>query len=473
MTETKRSISLLGTDSLDHDEKKPNILRSGNLVNDEKKLNPTKAGRKPIDTEPKSRRTAQNRAAQRAYRERKERKMKDLEEKVASLEDDKLKALSEQEILKAQINLLKRELSRATGQSANPLVESFDKSFVAAGQTASLLADMPLPDGASLWSWNSAFSNTKFLPQIESVQQLPDLVSGSSSSTSPLNDTTNATPTSSNLDSSSTISSANLNLVPTFDEQVNPFCAKLSEACGGANKPVPKVRRWGNPVPPMLDSKTDAFFALPGQDSPFHSLFSPKEGLTDSFFNSEISTNTLNLTQVEDTSPYDPLEFLNDAGFDVSLAFGNPTNDELSKPDLDNTDQNLASLVTEESIYDPLAKANAQFDFNECIKEATSSIQTSRTNSEAEGHHTVSSMSSFNNSPTILEEKEEVIPAGQKTMRCSEIWDRITSHPKYTEIDIDGLCKELQTKAKCSEKGVVINVNDVHNMIERSAWKKQ
>lgn len=52
-------------------------------------------GRKPIDTEPKSKRTAQNRAAQRAYRERKERKMKELEDKVRLLEDANVRALTE------------------------------------------------------------------------------------------------------------------------------------------------------------------------------------------------------------------------------------------------------------------------------------------------------------------------------------------------------------------------------------------
>lgn len=46
-------------------------------------------------------------------------------------------------------------------------------------------------------------------------------------------------------------------------------------------------------------------------------------------------------------------------------------------------------------------------------------------------------------------------------LRCSEIWDRITAHPKYSDIDIDGLCSELMAKAKCSERGVVINADDV------------
>ncbi|KAK6462262.1 Bzip transcription factor Pap1 bound To Dna, partial [Scheffersomyces coipomensis] len=66
--------------------------------------------RKPIETEPKSKRTAQNRAAQRAYRERKERKMKDLEDKVKNLEDKNIKVTTEADFLKAQVEMLKKEL---------------------------------------------------------------------------------------------------------------------------------------------------------------------------------------------------------------------------------------------------------------------------------------------------------------------------------------------------------------------------
>ncbi|KAI8824455.1 uncharacterized protein EV422DRAFT_321116 [Fimicolochytrium jonesii] len=46
-----------------------------------------KPGRKPATTEPANKRTAQNRAAQRAFRERKERYVKELEERLAQLED--------------------------------------------------------------------------------------------------------------------------------------------------------------------------------------------------------------------------------------------------------------------------------------------------------------------------------------------------------------------------------------------------
>ena len=80
----------------------------------DKKLH-TKPGRKPIETEPKSKRTAQNRAAQRAYRERKERKMKDLEDKVLLLEEQNIKVATESDFLKAQVDMLKQELARYRG----------------------------------------------------------------------------------------------------------------------------------------------------------------------------------------------------------------------------------------------------------------------------------------------------------------------------------------------------------------------
>ncbi|KAL3240332.1 DNA-binding transcription factor YAP1 [Nakaseomyces bracarensis] len=60
------------------------------------------------------------------------------------------------------------------------------------------------------------------------------------------------------------------------------------------------------------------------------------------------------------------------------------------------------------------------------------------------------------------ENDDSVVPSRDDgLLRCSEIWDRITAHPKYSDIDIDGLCSELMAKAKCSERGVVINADDV------------
>ena len=65
-----------------------------------------KPGRKPAVDEPKSKRTAQNRAAQRAYRERKEKYAKELETRVAELEQQ----LSDQSLFFQENLLLKRRI---------------------------------------------------------------------------------------------------------------------------------------------------------------------------------------------------------------------------------------------------------------------------------------------------------------------------------------------------------------------------
>ncbi|CAJ0902891.1 22624_t:CDS:2 [Entrophospora sp. SA101] len=64
-------------------------------------LKKKKAGRKPLTTTPNSKRKAQNRAAQRAFRERKERYVQELEDKIKELESVSAKSNHENEQLKS------------------------------------------------------------------------------------------------------------------------------------------------------------------------------------------------------------------------------------------------------------------------------------------------------------------------------------------------------------------------------------
>lgn len=62
----------------------------------------------------------------------------------------------------------------------------------------------------------------------------------------------------------------------------------------------------------------------------------------------------------------------------------------------------------------------------------------------------------------------QIVPSKDgKMLKCSEIWDRITTHPKYSDLDIDGLCGELMAKAKCSERGVVVDADEVHSALTK------
>lgn len=70
-----------------------------------------KPGRKPLTTEPSSKRKAQNRAAQRAFRERKEKHLKDLETKVQELEKMSEAANNENDALRAKVDKMTAELN--------------------------------------------------------------------------------------------------------------------------------------------------------------------------------------------------------------------------------------------------------------------------------------------------------------------------------------------------------------------------
>lgn len=432
MMETKRSFIEDAEAATNHEDKKPH----------------TKPGRKPIDAEPKSKRTAQNRAAQRAYRERKERKMKDLEDRVAHLEDDKIKASTEKDLLQAQVELLKRELSRFKGSG-------YISTVLGDAAKAKVAMQPPQTD----------FGLTSESPN----SQLPDLVSGSSSSTSPLEDTLRVSP------GSDTSAPLYLNLSPQnqfslvggFEEQVDPFCVNLNEACGNKQQPEPKYYRLSDPVPPVTEAD-DKSFARWSSDSPLNTLFTPTAASTgDPFFSG--TDSHLHLPTTDGTD--DPLSFLNDKNFDVSLALG-PGNDVFAREKVEADP--LANLITEESVYDPFNSVNTNFTFNEFVKSSLpSDVSSSGADSVLDAGKSESSYASLNayNSPAMVKDNTEVVPAGDEQVRCSEIWDRITSHPRYTEIDIDGLCSELKSKAKCSEKGVVLNNKDVNTLIERSVLK--
>lgn len=473
---------------------------------DDKKLH-SKPGRKPLESVPKSKRAAQNRAAQRAYRERKERKMLDLEDKVKALEDETVRANTESDFLKAQVKMLKNELSRYRGhndfsdlQLPNKVGHlSHPKSNTVTVKSETPTSTDSSPDDQKDFSVDFPWSKDNLKNLKDSLNtsvssgtgqnsyQLPDLVSGSSSSTSPLNDNILVSPDSNNSNSNpSTVNSRDFDFASGFEEQVDPFCVQLNEACGTKQCPVPKYQRTAS----VSEAEKASLIQFPAQQysSPFTTLIDNRNNLdlSDPFFSNSNPAN-YDFTLAGDN--HDPLSFLNDTNFDVSLAFadnvnsGGNTSSETKKES-----DPIASLTTEESAYDPLNYVNTNFNFNEFVKSSVpSEISNSRSNSFNDVKSSASSTSSYNNyspqmtknttKPDIIREEEDddnsVVPAPEKTVRCSEIWDRITSHPKYTEIDIDGLCNELKSKAKCSERGVVLNSADVNQLLEQSAILKR
>ncbi|GBB92424.1 hypothetical protein RclHR1_02000005 [Rhizophagus clarus] len=85
--------------------------KTGSDVQSEQPTEPQKKkpGRKPLTNTPSSKRKAQNRAAQRAFRERKERYVKELENKIKELESMSAKSVQENQQLKSLVEQLQAE----------------------------------------------------------------------------------------------------------------------------------------------------------------------------------------------------------------------------------------------------------------------------------------------------------------------------------------------------------------------------
>ncbi|CAI4217724.1 unnamed protein product [Parascedosporium putredinis] len=95
---------------LEDDEDSPDAKGNDAKRRDGSEKVPKKPGRKPLTSEPTSKRKAQNRAAQRAFRERKEKHLKDLETKVEELEKKSETATSENAVLRKQLRSVLVEL---------------------------------------------------------------------------------------------------------------------------------------------------------------------------------------------------------------------------------------------------------------------------------------------------------------------------------------------------------------------------
>lgn len=536
--------------------------------------NKKKVGRKPLEgNDTKSKRTAQNRAAQRAFRERKEKKMQQLEDKVKSLEKFKMQNEVESEFLRGQLSLMVRELkgyrpesnsdlkvldylaryeeTNKTGDSntsaqnnemtthINELIDkkkdfTFEYSakqdkngrMLSPGSSNSSPNDFinmrmkqtsiqtnnkistPGSSTSSFSSWmDPVFYN-------DDAQNLPHFDSSSRARSTIISKTDNSSSRTvgekfkikqeKQFDSvqlplgyDSDLFSNDFNFNGQFDEQVSTFCVKMNQVCGTKENPVPKSMISRNPNDE--EDGSDAFASSEKTDlTPNEvdrnkldfNLFgkpSPNE-LTHSW-----DSTTINNSDLSSNSDFGKLGFGTPDGipsWNDYIYLQNDSRASLppSSVDTDKHSENIASPVLDVDIK---SKSNIPFldpSF------AFPDVSTELINNE--GFFRDSNIDYQNDlfddllgtEENELEEdliskklvNEELCARAKykhgdmivKTtegnlLKCSEVWDRITSHPRYSDIDIDGLCQELMYNAKCSEKGVVVDSNDVNEALSK------
>lgn len=353
-----------------------------------------KPGRKADNSEPASKKKAQNRAAQRAFRERKEKHLKDLEDRVSELEAESHATSSENDFLRQQVSRLQTELKKYRASRGS-------KSSIASGSTTTTTTTTNV--GAS--------PNSQFTFEFPFFQRSQSGPSGSTSyvKSSVRSDSEKSSPASllSPTSGIGSVSSASSSQSPetakSCASQSDPgeenFCENLNLACGTRENPIPQAGAKGET--PLLIS------ALQGGNEFPH----------------------LPATSLSAIKPANPIDVISPPMFELDFL------SDYRDPIFDSEDFSLPDLTTENSLFDPLAPP-----------------------------HLLNGVS-----PTTAPEldDEETVPASSNNlMSCTAVWDRISAHPKFGDLDIDGLCAELRTKAKCSETGVVLSENDVNSVLK-------
>ncbi|KAA8644550.1 hypothetical protein EYZ11_012798 [Aspergillus tanneri] len=458
-----------------------------------------KPGRKPLTSEPTTKRKAQNRAAQRAFRERKEKHLKDLETKVEELQKASDDVNQENGLLRAQVERLQVELREyrkrlswmttgsglsamnaipgayakgASGLNNNEFMFDFPKfgDLPAAhifnnGQLAksnsnnskdeptTQRSDSHVPgilNRNSLRSVSGQASirstNTPSVMTVTSADGTPSSTNSASRSQaskyssayitkqalSTHDSTTSGSPSSSSdSHQSQLLSSSGTSPEPTTNSPVvkshenghtctystidgeASFCAQLGMACGNIKNPVPAVRHSSESV-----SNT------PGQTT-------NPEGQTDP---SDFALG-LDILAQQNGGQFDPVLFgdwREPQDAILSQDFGTFFDDAFPLPDLGSPSHNLSEVTNQQQPpkKDLVATIDQKLD------------------------------------------EDEVVPGEDKSqmLSCTKIWDRLQSMEKFRngEIDVDNLCSELRTKARCSEGGVVVNQKDVDDIMGRA-----
>ncbi|KAK9321466.1 transcription factor PAP1-domain-containing protein [Lipomyces orientalis] len=336
-----------------------------------------KPGRKLMTAEPSSKRKAQNRAAQRAFRERKEKHLRDLEARVAELENDAHSMTTENQFLKKQVDRLQTELKEYRKRQS---LSSSAKSSPTAGHNYVTPFTFEFP----LFGADPKFANQN--PSAQKGQTKPGQAHPRSAGTSPMASVPFGHSMFSAYSPTSTIASSSSS--PSLTATGAPASAKQSPAC-----PIPKSNLYGNDED---DFCAQLSMACGTRDNP--------------------------IPKAHSNSVLSPPAFENDLFAEYREPIFNTGDEEFNLPEL-----------TPDDMFDNLGDSN----------DAASGSGSSK-------------------------DDDMVVPADNKPlMGCTALWDRISMHPKFGDLDIDGLCSELRTKAKCSESGVVVTEADLNAVLKK------
>ncbi|KAL6874967.1 transcription factor [Trichoderma novae-zelandiae] len=422
---------------------------------------PKKPGRKPLTSEPTSKRKAQNRAAQRAFRERKEKHLKDLETKVEELEKASEAANHENDLLRAQVERISAELNHykqrmtlVTPKASAPVrAQTFGSAAISnlpdvnfqfefpkfgtlPGATAKAhqkAMSQPQPISPNSHQTSSPATSQKKADKPPHVTQqaarnaqfkedLAKFNNGVFNMHTPSMSSSTATGSRASVDSVN-YSMNNTTSSPSASSHSTSNVG-ASSSCGTSPEPFTQS--------PMGFKPVDTLTTI-GEE---HPSMSTAEGPFSQFAGLDFSNNS-----------FDWMVQQNNAGqFDPQL-FG----------DYREPQENIMTNPT----FDDLFNDSVEADFFTPYNMASPNLSKKTTNLIDEID---AAQDNVDNDPTMT----------KANMSCNQLWERLQACPKAQngEFDLDGLCSELTKKAKCSGSGPVVAERDFDSILKKYMGKE-
>ncbi|KAK9584481.1 DNA-binding transcription factor yap1 [Aspergillus fumigatus] len=444
-----------------------------------------KPGRKPLTSEPTSKRKAQNRAAQRAFRERKEKHLKDLEAKVEELQKASDNANQENGLLRAQVERLQLELkeyrkrlSWVTSTSGlspvNAIPGAYSKGMYGLNNNE-FMFDFPkfgdLP-GSHLFTntqtsksnQNKAKDNPTATPRIEA--QVPGVLNRNDLKISSPNGLSNgpspakSTPSGQTPNSQTSTRPGSGTLNGAVDNNGAARGYQVNSSYSASTKQATHDTPSSDSPSSSSDSHQSQLLSSNGT-SPEPSLHSPAVKATESSTPHACTYTTINAVRQNSESASNTPSHANSSDKALGLDFFAQQNGGQFDPVLFGDWREPQDAILSQdfgTFFDdafPLPDLGSpSHNFSEATKQPA-----------APKKDLIAEIDSK------LDEDEEVVPGEDKSqmLTCNKIWDRLQSMEKFRngEIDVDNLCSELRTKARCSEGGVVVNQKDVEDIMGR------
>lgn len=467
-----------------------------------------KPGRKPLTTEPTTKRKAQNRAAQRAFRERKEKHLKDLETKVAEMTKESQADKQENGLLRAQVDRLQSELkeyrNRLASDSSRGQTGSTYKPNTRSDFTFQFPAFGSLPGASSQFFGSKPLSYVKResgdmaragaeMPDGE-IQQISPGHPASAGASPPTNQS-NGTRSPSSVHAS--------NSMQSFAGLFSPGLLNGAAAAVANSPDYGFPRTSQSPASqPLKETRTNSS----GADRVFRLNSEPASSNTDSpsqsslsQFNATSSCGTSpalsqhpsppknatpganpGLTSINESSTADPLSIdsidwlvsQNGGQFDPVLFgdyresqeaivgdgdFNNGFFNEAFPFDL-SSPLTLTDTISPKPTFAPMLSKTQSQDKPETARQLLAEVDKTQAGYEEAGLPKADPSPSDSGCPLGL-----VKPGTAGMLSANAIWNQLQSNKDFQDgiFDLDSLCTELRSKAKCSESGMAVSAGDV------------